>query len=47
MKITAKSGQKACLYQTAGRYDEALQLYDDILPRHPPDEVLALEYLNN
>lgn len=38
--------QKAYLYQTAGRYDEALQLYDDIYQGTPPDEGLALEYLN-
>ncbi|WP_337228030.1 cellulose synthase complex outer membrane protein BcsC [Proteus faecis] len=37
--------QRAQLYRTAGRYDEALNLYDEIYRGVPPDETLALEYI--
>lgn len=37
--------QQAHLYRTAGRYDEALALYDKIYQGMPPDEISALEYL--
>lgn len=37
--------QRAQLYRTVGRYDEALNLYDEIYRGVPPDETLALEYI--
>ena len=37
--------QRAQLYRTAGRYDDALTLYDEIYRGMPPDETLALEYI--
>ncbi|MEQ5186715.1 tetratricopeptide repeat protein, partial [Providencia alcalifaciens] len=37
--------QRAQLYRTAGRYDDALNLYDEIYRGVPPDETLALEYI--
>lgn len=37
--------QRAHLYRTAGRYDEALNLYDEVYQGIPPDEPSALEYL--
>ncbi|OAT34799.1 cellulose synthase complex outer membrane protein BcsC [Proteus myxofaciens] len=37
--------QRAQLYYTAGRFDEALNLYDEIYQGIPPDSLSALEYL--
>ncbi|MBG2875143.1 cellulose biosynthesis protein BcsC [Proteus alimentorum] len=43
--INRQKLQRAQLYRTAGRYDDALNLYDEIYRGMPPDETLALEYI--
>lgn len=44
-EINRQKLQRAQLYRTAGRYDDALNLYDEIYRGVPPDETLALEYI--
>lgn len=43
--VNRQKQQRAQLYRTAGRYDDALTLYDEIYQGIPPDETLALEYI--
>ncbi|WP_368910944.1 cellulose synthase complex outer membrane protein BcsC [Proteus vulgaris] len=43
--INRQKLQRAQLYRTAGRYDDALNLYDEVYRGIPPDEALAIEYI--